>query len=433
MLTRSVFIGFVICFALFVFVTSGIVCGADRDAPRKVDDGFQVLPQDWPWWRGPLRNGTATADQDPPLTWSETENVVWKVPVAGRGYSSPIVVGQKVFLASADESTGAQYVLAFDRETGNPLWRTVVHESGGMRKNNKSTMASSTLACDGQRLFINFPNSDALFTTALDLDGNKEWETRLSSYVVHQGYGASPTLYQNLVIVSSDNKGGGVLAGLEAATGKLVWEQKRRATPNYPSPTLVQVGGRDQVIMVGCDQVVSYAPLTGEKLWEIEGATTECVTSTLTDGNLIYTSGGYPRNHMSAIRADGNPEVVWENATRLYVPSMVIRDGYLYGVLDAGIATCWEAATGNEMWKARLGGTFSSSAVLVGERIYATNEAGETFVFKAQPTSYELLSKTELGTEVLATPTIVGGRIYHRVAHLSPTGDRQEMLYCIGK
>jgi outer membrane protein assembly factor BamB len=301
-----------------------------------------------------------------------------------------------------------------------------------MRKNNKATAASSTPACDGERVFINFPNGGGLYTTALDMDGNQLWQQRISDYVVHQGYGSSPTLYQRLVIVSADNKAGGAIAALDRASGEVVWRRERPQKPNYPTPTLVHAAGKDQLIMVGCDLVVSYDPLTGETNWETEGATTECVTSTLTDGNLIYTSGGYPKNHMSAVKADGSGELVWKNSERLYVPSLVIKEGYLYGVLDEGIAMCWKADSGKLMWKARLGGTFSSSPVLVGDQIFVSNEAGEFFVFRANPEQFERLAKNQLGEEIFATPTIVGSRIYHRVAHRSPDGQRQEVLYCLG-
>jgi len=400
-------------------------------APAQVEDGFRFAKTDWAWWRGSLRDGTADPDQRPPTEFSETKNVRWRADVPGRGYGSPTVVGDRVFLATADESTGAQFMLAFDRKTGERLWETVAHPSGGMRKNNKSTAASSTPACDGERVFINFPNSDALYTTAMSVTGELLWQTKVGDYVIHQGYGASPALYQNLVIVSADNKGGGTLSGLDRVTGQVVWQRERPELPNYPSPILLRIGGRDQCVMVGCDRVVSYAPLTGETLWETEGATTECVTSTLTDGEHVYTSGGYPANHMSAIKADGSGELAWENTNRLYVPSLVIRDGYLYGVLDAGIAMCWHTATGKEMWKARLGGTFSSSPVLVGDTIYVSSEGGDFFLFRASPDRFERIANNRLGDVVLATPTICGGEIFHRVTKVDDVGGSQEYLYCL--
>ncbi|MEO8498384.1 MAG: PQQ-binding-like beta-propeller repeat protein, partial [Planctomycetota bacterium] len=406
--------------ALRCVVVASLVIGASAScllAVEPTSSPVQFESTDWPWWRGPERNGIAAADQDPPLHWSQTENVLWKAAVPGRGHGSVTVVGDQVFLATADEQADKQIVLCFDRNTGKEMWQTVVHDGGIERKGNKkASQASGTIACDGERLFINFLNREAAYTTALSRGGEILWQTKISDYVVHQGYGSSPAIYESLVIVSADNKreGGGAIAGLKRTTGDVVWRHARPATPNYPSPIILKVAGRDQVLLTGCDLVSSYAPLTGEKLWEIAGATTECVTSTVTDGNIILTSGGYPKNHVSAVRADGSGEVVWENNVRVYVPSMLIHAGTIYGVTDDGVARCWEAATGKELWKGRLGGTFSSSPVMVGKHIFAINEAGEGFVFKADPAEFELIAQNQLGNEVFATPTICGSRIYMR-------------------
>ncbi len=396
-------------------------------------DAIKVKSTDWPWWRGPERNGIADPNQNPPLKWSATENILWKSPIPGRGYGSPTVVGNRIYLASADTEKETQFVLCYDRTTGKQLWNTVVHTGGLSTKGNKkSTHASSTVACDGERLFINFINAGAAYTTALSLDGEQLWQTKITDYIIHQGYGSSPAIYDSLVIVSADNKGGGAVAGLKRADGSIVWKIERPKTANYPSPIILNVAGKDQVLMTGCDLVTGIEPLTGKKLWEIAGATTECVTSTVTDGELILTSGGYPKNHMAAVKADGSGEVVWENSNRMYVPSMLIKDDKIYSVTDNGVAVCWDVRTGKEIWKGRLGGTFSSSPVLVGDRIYVTNEAGETYVFKANPQEFELLGENKLGTEVFATPTFCDSRIFMRVSE-EIVGKRQEMLYCIGK
>lgn len=392
-----------------------------------------VSPNDWPWWRGPQRNGIAAADQKPPMTWSDKENIVWKTPVSGRGHGSPTVVGNQIFLATADHDSEVQSVLCFDRLSGKQLWQTEIHRGGFEKKGNeKSSLASSTLACDGQRVFINFLNGGAIHTTALSLDGQKLWQTKITDYVLHQGFGSSPAVYQSLVIVSADNKGGtGAIAALNRATGKVVWQQPRPKFPNYTSPIILNVAGREQLFFSGCDLVTSFNPLDGKKLWEIEGSTTECVTSTVTDGNLIFTSGGYPKNHLSAVKADGSGKVVWENGSRVYVPSMLVRDGHLYAVLDAGVAMCWKSDTGKEVWKGRLGGTFSASPVMVGEHLFATNESGKTYVFKTKPDAFELVGENQLAEDVFSTPTFCGSRIYMRAAS-RVDGKRQEMLYCIG-
>ncbi len=408
------------------------VC-ADKPRPEGAAEAITFAATDWPWWRGPNRNGVADARQNPPLEWSAAKNVLWKSPVPGRGHGSPTVVGDQVFLASADHERQVQAVLCWNRQTGKQLWQTEVHRGGFVKGGNgKASLASSTVACDGQRLFINFLHDGAVYTTALSRDGKQLWQTKISAYVIHQGYGSSPAVYGPLVIVSADNKGGGAIAGLDRATGKVVWKQDRPSTANYASPIILNVAGREQLLMTGCNLVAGLDPLTGKKFWEIKGSTTECVTSTVTDGARIFTSGGYPKNHVSAVAADGSGKVAWENNTRVYVPSMLAHDGYLYGVLDSGMAVCWKADTGKEAWKSRLGGAFTASPVLVGNRIFATNEAGRTFIFKAAPEAFELLGDNKLGDEVLATPTICGGRVFMRVA-FKKEGKRQEMLYCLGK
>ena len=391
-----------------------------------------VSADDWPWWRGPQRNGIANEQSAPPTMWSDTRNVVWKVKVPGRGHGSPTVVGDAVYLAVADRERDLQAVICHDRNTGEPRWETVVHRGGLMKKNEKASQASSSIACDGEALYITFLNDGAVYTTALTLDGRQLWQRKISDYIIHQGYASSPALYDELVIVSADNKGGGAIAALHRKDGSVVWRRERPAKPNYPSPVIVHAGGRDQLIFTGCDLVTSLSPLTGETYWEVPGSTTECVTSTVTDGERVFTSGGYPRNHLSAVRADGSGKLEWENNDRIYVPSMLIRDGVLYAVLDAGVAACWRTDTGEELWKARLGGTFSASPVMVGDLIYVANEAGETFIYKANPKRFELVAKNKLGDEVFATQSICGGRIYTRVAFLED-GRRQEYLYCLAR
>jgi outer membrane protein assembly factor BamB len=292
-------------------------------------------------------------------------------------------------------------------------------------------LASCTPACDGERVFVNFLNGGSVWATALTIEGEKIWQERLTEFATHQGFGSSPAIYESLVIFSADNQGKGVVIALDRATGKKVWHVDRPKLHNYTSPMIHHVAGKDQLVMVGCDLVSSYKPSTGEKIWETKGATTECVTSTVTDGSRIFTSGGYPRNHLEAVEADGSGKVAWSNNSRVYVPSLLIREGYLYGVLDAGVACCWKSDSGKEQWKHRLSGTFSSSPVMVGDVIHATNEEAVTFVFKATPESFEKLAENKLGDEVFATPTICGNRIYTRVA-VKEGEKRQEYLYSLG-
>jgi len=415
-----------------VFVAASIMLLSSQGFCQKVNDRISVSTADWPWWRGPQRNGISNPDQDPPTEWSETQNVAWKSPIPGRGHSSPTVVGRRIYLATADEQQDTQSVLCYDRKTGKPLWQKEVHRGGLMRKNEKSSAASGTVACDGENLFINFANSGAVYVTALSLDGKQRWQRKICDYKIHQGYGASPAVYQSLVIASADSHAGGVIAALDRKSGEIKWKRDRPKVPNYTSPIILHVDGRDQLLMTGCDHFSSFDPLSGKTLWEIDGATTECVTSTVTDGTRVFCSGGYPKNHMAAVLADGSGKIVWETTNRVYVPSLLAIEGHLFGVLDAGVAACWKSETGQELWKKRLNGVFSASPILVRDTIYATNENGETFVYRANSKKYEEIAVNKLGDQTLTTAAICDSRIYLRVVE-QVDGQRQEMLYCLAK
>jgi outer membrane protein assembly factor BamB len=386
---------------------------------------------DWPCWRGLNHDGIADADQNPAVKFSPSSNVKWVASVPGRGHGSPTVFGDRVFLAIADEKEMTQSLLCLDRETGKEVWTTVVHKGGFPEKmNKKASHASSTPACDGERVFINFMNGGAAHTTALTLDGKQIWQSKICDYIVHQGYGSSPALYKSMVIVSADNKSGGAVCAFDRKDGKLIWKVDRPKMPNYASPVIHTIGGRDQLILQGCELVTSIDPMTGKKIWEHEGATTECVSSIVTDGEHVFTSGGYPRNHVAAMKADGSGDIVWENGSRVYVPSMIVRDGFLFAVTDNGVAICWNSKTGEEMWKERLGREVSGTPILVGDRIYSGDESGQIFVFSADPKKFEILSENKMGDQTLSTPAICDGQIFVRVA-VDEGNVRQEKLFCI--
>ncbi|MEZ6045258.1 MAG: PQQ-binding-like beta-propeller repeat protein [Planctomycetaceae bacterium] len=381
-------------------------------------DGLKLGPSDWPWWRGPQRNGNAASEETPPLKWDTETNVVWKAPIPGRGHGSPIIVGDHVYLVSADETNEIQYALCFDRKTGAELWRRELHRggfnaSGDRQGNAKSTKASSTMACDGEHLFTTMFNSDAIHLTSLSMDGEILWQKKVSDYIVHQGYGASPTIYGPLVIAVADNKGGGAVVAFNRNTGEEVWTHKRPATANYASPVILNANGKDQLFFIGCEVVTSLDPLTGKVNWEVPGSTTECVTSTVTDGKSIVTSGGYPKQHTTVMKADGSGDIVWTNGTKSYVPSLLLKDNELYAVTDNGVAICYDFQTGKVLWRGRLSGDFTSSPVLVDDKIFVTNETGETFIFKATPKNMCHLERTNWVTNAMPPPLLSAIRFSH--------------------
>lgn len=385
----------------------------------------------WPAWRGPNRNGIASPGQRPPLFWAEGSNIVWKVSIPGRGHSSPTVVADRIYLATADPVQRNQSILCLDQATGKLVWQTIVHAEGAdPGRHSNSSAASPSVAFDGGQLFINFLNSGAVHTTALDLTGKILWQQRICVYQTHQGYAASPVVHESIVLVSADSKAGGVVAGLDRKTGRIVWTEARPKHHNYTTPSVLHASGRTQMVLAGCNLITSLDPLTGKKLWEVNGSTEECVVTAVTDGTRVFTSGGYPKNHTVAIVADGSGTVAWQNNARVYVPSMIQKKGHLYAVMDAGLAVCWKSDTGEELWKERLGGDFFASPVMVDDLIFASNVTGKTFVFEATPKSFKILAQNQLGNESYASPVICDSRVYLRVAHRGDT--REEFLYCIG-
>jgi outer membrane protein assembly factor BamB len=391
-----------------------------------------LFSADWPAWRGPTGDGHAAPGQKLPVKWSESENLVWKAAVRGRGHGSPIVIGDQVLLATADVETEEQLVLSFDRATGKSRWEAVVHRGNLNTKGHKiSSQASSDVVSDGERLYVNFLNNGAVFTTALDLKGKQLWQRRVCDFQVHQGFGSSPVLYQNIVLVSADHRGGGKMTGLNKITGEIVWQQDRPPVANYASPGIVTAAGKVQAVLAGCNKVESFDPLTGKKLWSIDGSTEETVVTAVTDGSRVFLGGGYPKRHTMAVEADGSGKIAWENVTQTYVPSMLVKNGHVFAVGDAGRATCWESATGKELWSEKVDREFYGSPVMADTRIYVTSKAGVTSVFEATPEKFTLLGQNTLGDESFSTPAICDNRIYLRSAKTSPT--RQEFLWCVGE
>ena len=394
----------------------------------------QAAPGDWPWWRGPNFNGVAEAGQDVPVRWSDSENVAWKVAVPGRGHSTPIVVGNRVFLLTADESVRSQLVLCYDRSSGRPVWEKELNRGNLQEKiNSKNTYASSTIACDGARLYVLFSHHAAVQASALDLEGNVVWSTTAAPFVEDQypnGYAASPVLYGTTVIIAVDCEGGGTLLALDCETGRHVWKTSRVGRTNYASPVVGHVAGRDQLLIGGLDMVASYDPTSGKPFWDAPAISMQTSGTPVWEGDLVFAAGGYPVGNAAGVYADGSGAIAWTNNHRIHEQSLLVHQGHVYAVNDAGIALCWESRTGREVWKQRLKGPVSASPTLVGDKIYLSNELGTIWVYRATPRAYEQLAVNQLGTIAFASPTICGGQIYLRVANLVDQ-ERRETLYCL--
>lgn len=395
-------------------------------------EGMNVAQDDWPWWRGTSRNGHASA-QNIPTTWSEEQNVIWRANIPGRGHASPVVIGEQIFLATADEVEQTQQVICLDKASGQTRWSTQIHKGGWEgRIHDRNTQASSTVASDGESVFTAFMHDSHIWLTALDLEGEILWQRKASDFASHWGYSTSPAIYKNLVIVGSDHKEGGNLTAFDRRTGNLVWNVERPAIPNYASPVIYNLNGRDQLVLPGCELMASYDPATGKELWSVPATTRETVGSVVTDGKHVFASGGYPKNETSCITADGSNTIVWKSPIRVYAPSMIVVEGYLYAVTDKGLAHCWNASNGDLMWREKVGGDFSASPTLINGNIFVSSEQGKTIVFKANPEKFELLAENQLGNEIWSSPVVSGGRLFLRVAS-TENEKRSEALYCIAQ
>jgi outer membrane protein assembly factor BamB len=402
------------------------------------DKGIGDFPKlsattDWPWWRGPSRNGIAVGSA--PLEFGDDKNVAWKTTVPGRGHSSPTVVKDRVYLATADEKDKVHSIVIFDRATGKQLEQIELNRGGFPTRNHaKNTEATPTIACDGERLFVSYYHHDQIELIALDLQGKPLWRKFCGKFhgkPYEYGYAPSPLIYQGHVIVVADFFGDSFLIAYDRATGAEAWRGERPQNISFSSPVIGHVAGKDQLLMSGGEEVISYDPKDGKKLWSARGTTHATCGTLVWDGDIVYASGGYPKSETVAVKADGSGEVLWKNNQKCYEQSMLATGGYLYCLTDQGIAFCWRGNDGQEMWKQRLKGPVSSSPVLTGGHIYQANELGTHYVFKLNPEKLEIVAENQVGSEAFATPSICGGQIFLRTA-VREGGKRQEYLYCFG-
>ena len=387
---------------------------------------------DWPWWRGPSRNGIAD-DRPVPIKLSETDNLVWKVPVPGRGHSSPIIVGNRLFLTTANTKDKIHSVLAFDRASGKPLWQKDVNQGGFPEKNHpKNTEATATVACDGERLFAAFYHHDKVVAVALDLDGGLVWEKEVCRFrprTYEYGYAPSPILYQNTVIISAEYDGDSFITALDRKTGERSWQTPRPTMISFSTPVIAHVGGKDQMLISGAQKIWSYDPAGGKSLWSTDGTTFATCGTMVWDDGTLFASGGFPKAESLAVKSDGSGEVLWRNTQKCYEQSMLAYRGHLYALTDNGVMFCWRGSDGKEMWKERLKGPVSASPVLAHGNIYWANELGTIYVFRATPDKFDLISENQVGEDSFPSPAICGGQIFLRVGKGSGR-EREEWLFC---
>jgi outer membrane protein assembly factor BamB len=408
----------------------------------------------WAQWRGPDGLGIS-ADTSYPVEWAPDKNVAWKTPIEGRGHSSPIVWGDRIFLTSSIEggpapanhqapvhpgfdlkpgylhpdSVGVDRlytlkVLAVDAKSGKQVWQRTVYE-GTMYDNRhrKNTYASSTMVTDGKAAYAFF-ESGGLY--AFDFDGTLLWKKSLGGIAkAGMGPGTSPVIFEQLLILQCDQEmgGGSFIVALDRKDGSEVWRQERTTRRSWATPLIVRTASRVEMITAGAEMVVSYDPRTGKQLWKANGTESHPIPSAVAGDGLVFLSAGSSAKRAMAIRLGGDgdltdsPSIVWRHRKgTAYVPSPILRGPYLYLMSDSGIMTCIEAATGKVMYEGGrppVPATFTASLVGYGDVLLATSEDGDTFVIKTGPT-HEVLRTNSIGEPVYASLALAGGTIYMR-------------------
>ncbi len=391
--------------------------------------------ENWPEFRGPTAQGTATA-RNLPVEWSATNNIAWKQAVPGKGWSSPVLANGRLYLTSAVE-VGANLslrALCLDAATGRIVWNTEVcaPESGKVARGHaKNSQASPTPVVEDGRLYVHFgPES----TACLDLDGKILWRNLTIRYAPVHGGGGSPVLVGDALIFSCDGASDPFLIALNKRTCDMLWKVSRPTDSkkkfSFSTPLVITVNGQSQVISPGSGAVCAYDPKTGRELWRVRyGDGYSVIPRPVFGHGLVFISTGYDAAKAMAIRPDGagdvtDTHVAW-TVTRgaPNTPSLLLVGDELYMVSDAGVASCLDARTGQAHWQERLGGPCSSSPVYADGKIYAQTEDGKGVVFKAGK-HFEKLAANPLGERTLASYAVGDGALFIR---------GEQHLYRIGK
>jgi outer membrane protein assembly factor BamB len=428
---------------------------------------------DWPWWRGPLGNGVSP-ESGLPSSWSPRDGIAWEVPLAGAGVSSPVVMGDRIFVtsqvgrgdlkpgqhpllartdpevakaeralsapsvdaaAAGDQAPPPQpgmgqavfVVEAFDRATGRRLWEHRVPAQGPLPLvHEKHNLATPSPVTDGERVYAWFGTGQVVALTAT---GERMWERHLGAengaFTLDWGHGSSPAMHGDLLYLLCYHEPQSYLLAVDKKTGATRWKIDRPAnTRSYATPVVIAGPGGEELLVNSTEGVHAYDPATGALLWHAGGPHSHGIGTPSLQNGVIYADRGYRSGPYFAVRpgARGGGDVsathvVWRADTGApYVSSVLVYDGQLYFGSDTGVVTCVDAKTGEKLWQERTGGIFSSSPVAGDGKIYFSSETGETFVY-ASGREPKLIAENSVDGRIVASPAIAGGRLYLRLDH----------------
>jgi outer membrane protein assembly factor BamB len=391
--------------------------------------------EQWPQFRGPAGTGHSAA-RDLPLTWSETQNVVWKTAIHDRGWSSPVIYDRQIWLTTATKDGRGLYALCLDRDTGRIIRDLKLFEVAQPQYAHPfNTYASPTPAIEAGRVYLSFGSPG---TACIDTKSFKVlWQRRDFECNHFRGAGSSPVIFQNLLLLHFDGSDHQFVVALDKRTGKTVWQTKRSidfqdiepsgkiaADGDYrkafATPQVAQLNGRWEMISLGSKAAYSYDPFTGKELWRVEerGQHSASTRPVIGHGMIFYPTG-FARGQLFAVRIGGNgllgdAQVAWKVRQGVSnKPSILLVDDLIYIISDAGVASCVEAKTGELVWQKRVGGEYSASPVYADGKVWFFSEEGKTTVIKPGRT-FAALAENKLDEGFLASPAIVGKAFYLR-------------------
>jgi outer membrane protein assembly factor BamB len=417
---------------LVILSAAALLMGAASSPVRLIEAEGEAAKY-WPRWRGPSGQGIVRVGRYPDV-WSPADGVKWKIPVPGRGNSSPIVWRDRIFLTTAYEDGAKLSLLCYSRSDGKLLWELAAPQQGVERGHRKNGHASSTPVTDGERVYASFGSHGIM---AASVDGKLLWHTPIGAVDNYHGTAGSPVLYKDTVIIYHDggHKFRGPMPGpdqlpsfvaaFDRKTGKMRWRTQRTATVGWGTSVVIRAGNRDELVVCGQYRAMAYDPRNGNELWTVTGLTFEVIPTPVVGHGLVYCASGRAGPTI-AIRPGGSGDVTsthvaWSTPKGSpFVPSPVIVDDVIYLVNDMqSIVTAYEAKTGALLYQGRLGVAkkegFSGSPVAVDGKVFFTNDDGETFVLKAGR-EFNLLHTNQIGEPTYASPALVDGRWYFRTA-----------------
>jgi outer membrane protein assembly factor BamB len=382
-----------------------------------------LMSQEWSRFRGPNGSGVGTGSEIP-TKWSE-DDYVWNVEVPGIGHSSPVLWGDKIFITSALEKGEKRLILAYDANSGKQLWK-VSYDSSTHKKHAKNSFASSSPCVDEDRVYISWATPKAISVLALSHDGKELWKKEYGEYKSGHGFGISPVVYQDVLLLGNDQDGKSSLLGINKTNGELIWETSRKSKrTTYSTPCIFQRDGAppEAIFVNWVHGVTAVDPLTGEVKWEKsvfdQSSKERAIGSPIIVGDYIIATCGFvtAKKHVVAVRPNqktGEVDELYRIEKAVpHIPTCLAVNGLVFLWSDPGIVTCIREKDGEEVWQKRIGGKYFGSPVSVNNAIYAIDESGEVVVLSASE-KYEVLGKMKLDDACLTTPAIANGKMFIR-------------------